>query len=122
MSIIVTLLGLLGLAAVGVCVWQHRRYLKARREIVQDQQPLLYSWRTFHAVIYLKVAPGKDVIGAVRVGGDQHHRRRGQVRRGSGDEDGLAEGAVHGPRGGALRGGGGRSRSEPEGGAHLARG
>jgi len=66
MSIIGTSLGLLGFSAVGVCVWQHRRYLKARREIVQDQQPLLYPGRTFHAVIYLKVEPGKDVIGAVR--------------------------------------------------------
>jgi hypothetical protein len=66
MNIIGTSLGLLGLLVVGVCVWQHRRYLKARREIVQDQQPLLYPGRTFHAVIYLKVEPGKDVIGAVR--------------------------------------------------------
>ena len=66
MSVIGTSLGLLGLLAVGVCVWQHRRYLKARREIVQDQQPMLYPSRTFHAVIYLKVEPGKDVIGAVR--------------------------------------------------------
>ena len=66
MSIIGTSLGLLGLSAVGVGVWQHRRYLKARREIVQDQQPVLYPSRTFHALIYLKVEPGKDVIGAVR--------------------------------------------------------
>lgn len=66
MSIVGTLLGLLGLSAVGVGVWQHHRYLKARRKIVQDQQPLLYPSRTFHAVIYLRVEPGKDVIGAVR--------------------------------------------------------
>jgi hypothetical protein len=69
MSIIGTslgLLGLLGLSAVGFCVWQHCRYLKARREIVQDQQAVLYPSRTFHAVIYLKVEPGQDVIGAVR--------------------------------------------------------
>ena len=57
MSIIGTSLGLLGLSAVGVGVWQHRRYLKARREIVQDQQPVLYPSRTFHALIYLKVEP-----------------------------------------------------------------
>ena len=59
-------LGLVGFSAVGVCVWQHRRYLKARRQIVQDRQPLLYPSRTFHAVIYVKVEPGKDVVGAVR--------------------------------------------------------
>jgi len=61
-----TSLGLLGFSAVGVCVWQHCRYLKARREIVQDQQAMLYPSRTFHAVTYLKVEPGTDVIGAVR--------------------------------------------------------
>jgi hypothetical protein len=66
MSIIGTLLGLLALSAVGACVWQHHRYLKIRREIVQDQQPVLYPGQTFHAVIYLKVGPGEDVIGAVR--------------------------------------------------------
>jgi hypothetical protein len=66
MSIIGTSLALLLLSVVGVCVWQHRRYLKARREIVQDRQPMLYPSRTFHAVLYLKVEPGKDVIGAVR--------------------------------------------------------
>jgi len=66
MSIIGTSLGLLVLSAVGASIWQHRRYLKARREIVQDRQPLLYPGRTFHAVIYLKVEPGKDAIDAVR--------------------------------------------------------
>jgi hypothetical protein len=66
MSIIGTLLGLLGLSAVGLCVWQHHRYLKVRRKIVQDQQPVLHPSRTFHALIYLKVEPGTDVIDAVR--------------------------------------------------------
>jgi hypothetical protein len=66
MTILGTSLGLLGLSVVGAGVWQHRRYRKAHREIVQDQQPLLYPSRTFHAVIYLKVEAGKDVIGAVR--------------------------------------------------------
>ncbi len=60
------LLGLIGLSAVGACLWQHWRYLKARREIVQDQQPLLHSSRAFHVVIYLKVEPGQDVIEASR--------------------------------------------------------
>lgn len=66
MSIVGGMLGLVGLTAFVVCVGQHRRYLKARREIVQDQQPLLYPSRTFHAVLYLKVELGKDVVGAVR--------------------------------------------------------
>ena len=66
MSIIVTLLGILGLSILGLCVWQHHRYLKARREIVQDQQPVLHPSRMFHAVIYLKVERGADVIEAVR--------------------------------------------------------
>ncbi len=63
---LLSLLGLIGLSSVGVCLWQHRRYLKARREIVQDQQPVLYPSQTFHAVIYLKGKPGQDVIDASR--------------------------------------------------------
>lgn len=43
MSVIGTSLGLLGLSAVGIGVgigvWQHRRYLKARREIVPLRRP-----------------------------------------------------------------------------------
>jgi hypothetical protein len=66
MSIIGTSLCLLGLSAIGASVWQHLRYLKARRDIIQDRQPLLYPDRTFHAVIFLKVATGKDVIDSVR--------------------------------------------------------
>ncbi len=36
-----------------VMAWQHLRYLKARREIVQDTQPLLYSSSTFHVLTFL---------------------------------------------------------------------
>jgi len=66
MAFIASLIGLLVLCGFGACIWQHRRYLKARREIVQDQTPMLYPGRTFHAVIFLKVEHGKDVIEAVR--------------------------------------------------------
>ena len=66
MSIIAISLGLLGFFVLGACLWQHSRYLKIRREIVQDQQPMLYPGQTFHAVIYLKVESGEDVIGAAR--------------------------------------------------------
>ena len=66
MSIIAISLGLLGFFVLSACLWQHSRYLKIRREIVQDQQPMLYPGQTFHAVIYLKVESGEDVIGAAR--------------------------------------------------------
>jgi hypothetical protein len=57
-------LALAGLAVV--MLWQHVRYLRARREIVQDRQPMLYSSDSFHVVTFVEVAPGQDVIEAVR--------------------------------------------------------
>ena len=57
----------IGLALlVGVKLWQHVRYLRVRRDIVQDRQPLLYSTDSFHVITFLDVAPGQDVIEAVR--------------------------------------------------------
>ena len=35
--------------------WQHLRYLRVRRERLEDLQPLLYSGATFHTVTFLKV-------------------------------------------------------------------
>jgi hypothetical protein len=42
--------------------WQHLRYLSARRQIVQDRQPLLYPPATFHVVTFLRTRPGSNVI------------------------------------------------------------
>ena len=45
-----------GVAALGAGVaWQHLRYLRLRRERVDDRQPLMYPGTTFHTVTLLKV-------------------------------------------------------------------
>ena len=59
-----TLLILLGV--IGVALPQHFRYLKLRRERVEDRQPLLYSARVFHAVTYLRVTPDHELIEGLR--------------------------------------------------------
>jgi hypothetical protein len=51
---------------VGAALWQHFRYLKLRRERIDDRQPLFYPARSFHAVTYLKVAAGRSVQGELR--------------------------------------------------------
>jgi hypothetical protein len=45
-------------AAVIAAVWQHLRYLRVRRERVDDRQPLLYAGATFHTVTLLKIEAG----------------------------------------------------------------
>jgi hypothetical protein len=52
-----------GVTALGTAaVWQHLRYLRVRRERVEDRQPLLYAGATFHTVTLLKVeaAEGRE--------------------------------------------------------------
>jgi len=59
-----TLLFTAGLAFLVLAgVWQHRRYLRARRERLEDRQPLLYSRAAFHAVIYVKVDAESGRVG-----------------------------------------------------------
>jgi hypothetical protein len=41
---------LLVLVLLGAALWQHQRYLRVRRKILGDRQPLLYPGRTFHAL------------------------------------------------------------------------
>jgi hypothetical protein len=53
-------------AATGAGVWQELRYLRARRELVQDRQPLFHSAEVFHVVTFLELAPGADLFDAVR--------------------------------------------------------
>jgi hypothetical protein len=47
------LVGIAGAVIAGI--WQHLRYLRVRRERVEDRQPLLYPGSTFHTVTLLKV-------------------------------------------------------------------
>jgi len=58
-------LALLG-ALVAAMLWQHGRYVHARRELVQDRQPLLHSGDAFHVLIFLELARGSELFGSVR--------------------------------------------------------
>ena len=56
MTKILLLFLVVGIAAAVIAgIWQHLRYLRARRERVEDRQPLLYTRATFHAMTMLKV-------------------------------------------------------------------
>lgn len=59
------IIGILLLLLVGVMAWQHVRYFQIRRDIVRDQQPLVYSGETFHAVTFLEVEEGSEIIEEV---------------------------------------------------------
>jgi len=40
---------------IAAVAWQHLRYLRVRRERLEDRQPLFYSGGAFHTVTFLKV-------------------------------------------------------------------
>lgn len=61
MKIIAILLVLI----VSAMLWQHVRYLRARRSIVQDQQAIFHSPSSFHVVTFLKTGEGVGVIPEV---------------------------------------------------------
>ena len=50
MSLFLALGASLLIAAVA---WQHLRYLRVRRERLEDRQPLFYSGGAFHTVTFL---------------------------------------------------------------------
>ncbi|MDE0781214.1 MAG: hypothetical protein OSB67_10750 [Alphaproteobacteria bacterium] len=69
---------ILGLAHVGILLvvlavmtWQHLRYVNKRRAVLQDHQPLLYSGEAFHALTFLRLEPGQDLLEAVRAFRDE---------------------------------------------------
>ena len=57
----------LGLIAVLVVAmgWQHFRYLKWRRAMAHDHQPLLHSSSAFHVISYLRLESGADLVEAL---------------------------------------------------------
>ncbi len=60
MTSVLSLLLAGGVIALGsAAIWQHRRYLRVRRERVDDRQPLLYPGDSFHTVTLLKLMPVK---------------------------------------------------------------
>ena len=69
---------ILGLALVGMLVvvvaamaWQHLRYVNKRRAVLQDHQPLLYPQEAFHALTFLRIKPGEDLLAAIRAFRDE---------------------------------------------------
>ncbi len=72
-------LAILGVGALGAMLWQHLRYLNARREIVHDLQPLLHSADVFHVVTFLELRPGTDLLESLRKLRDQIESR-GEAR------------------------------------------
>jgi len=54
------------LVACSAMVWQHSRYVGIRRDLLHDRQATFYASDVFHTLIYLRTAPGKDVIEEVR--------------------------------------------------------
>ncbi len=66
MRVVAILLGLVVLVAGSAMLWQHWRYLRLRRDIVQDHQPVFHSPGVFHVLIFLEAAPGADAVEEVR--------------------------------------------------------
>jgi len=57
-----------GLAAIvlAAVAWQHFRYLRRRRNFVQDRQPLFHRSSAFHVVTVARLAPGADLLADTR--------------------------------------------------------
>jgi len=60
-----TLSILLGIVLLTIAA-QEFRYLRTRRNVVGDRQPLLHSPQVFHVATILQLAPGQELLGAVR--------------------------------------------------------
>jgi hypothetical protein len=52
--------------ALGAMLWQHLRYLDARRQIVHDLQPLLHSADVFHVITFLELNPQAELLESLR--------------------------------------------------------
>ena len=63
---ILTAIWLLLLCIASAILWQHFRYVKIRRDIVDDRQALFYSGQTFHAVTFIKVQERNDAFDGLR--------------------------------------------------------
>lgn len=66
MKVVAIVLLVVVLGAASAMLWQHQRYLRARRDVVQDRQPIFHASGAFHVLAFLSVAPGDDVVEEVR--------------------------------------------------------
>lgn len=72
-TIAVWIVGIVLVAIVAAMVWQHLRYLDARRNAVHDLQDVFHSNTALHGVLFLKLAPETDLfdaMGALRAATD----------------------------------------------------
>ena len=72
-TITIWILGLLVASVVAAMVWQHLRYLDARRNALHDAQDVFHSSDALHAVLFLKLPPDADLFdatGALRAATD----------------------------------------------------
>jgi len=63
---VVTMLSLALTALAAAALWQHRRYLHARRVYVQDRQSVFHSDAVFHVVVFIELRADGDVFDGVR--------------------------------------------------------
>jgi hypothetical protein len=63
--VVLAIVALVLLTVAGACLWQEARYLRIRREIVQDRQPILHG-DVFHVLTLLELAPGAELFESVR--------------------------------------------------------
>ena len=66
MKMMLIILVIVLLVVLSTIAWQHLRYLDARRNNLQDQQPMLYANDAFHAITFFAVKSGESVIDAAR--------------------------------------------------------
>lgn len=65
-TIAVWTLGAVVVATVAAMVWQHQRYVDARRNALHDAQDVLHSSDALHAATFLRVPPARDLFEAMR--------------------------------------------------------
>lgn len=72
-TIAVWIVGIVLVAIVAAMVWQHLRYLDARRNAVHDLQDVFHSSAALHGVLFGRLAPDSDLfdaMGALRAATD----------------------------------------------------
>ena len=65
-TITVWTLGAVVVAIVAAMVWQHQRYVDARRNALHDAQDVFHSSDVLHAATFLRVPPARDFFEAMR--------------------------------------------------------
>ena len=66
LRILLAVTGAVVLAVAAAMVWQHSRYVDVRRNLAHDLQPVWHSSEVFHAVVFLTIAPGADLLEELR--------------------------------------------------------